>query len=115
MPARDADAYLATPSPDKRARPEEVRARIRARGPQARAGMSYGVPAFIQGLPIAGYAAGAEHCAHDPMSGAVDAALKDELAAYDTSKGAIPFPIGKPLPAALIRKLGKARMAELAE
>lgn len=115
MPARDADAYLATLSTDKRATLEKVRARIRAAAPKAKEGMSYGMPAFIQGKPIAGYAAGAKHCAYYPMSGAVVAALKAELAGYDTSKGAIRFPIGKPLPATLIRQLVKARLAELAE
>lgn len=109
-----ADTYLAKLSADKRATLEWVRKAIRAAAPGAVEGMSYGVPAFIQGKPIAGYAAGKNHCAYYPMSGAVVAALKDELEGYETSKGAIRFPVGKPLPATLIRKLVEARLAEIA-
>lgn len=114
MPARDADDYLATLSPDKRATLEKVRKAIRAAAPEAEEGMSYGMPAFILGKPIAGYAASASHCAYYPMSGAVVSKLKAELVGYETSKGAIRFPIGEPLPATLIRKLVEARLSELA-
>lgn len=115
MPAKDTDAYLAKLTPEKRATLEKVRKAIRAAAPSAEEGMSYGMPAFIQGKPIAGYAASANHCAYYPMSGAVVAALKGDLDGYDTSKGAIRFPIGKPLPATLVRKLVKARLAEIGE
>lgn len=109
------DAYLAKLGPDQRATLEKVRKAIRAAAPKAEEGMSYGLPAFILGKPIAGYSASAKHCSYFPMSGSVVAALGDELAGYDTSKGTIRFPIGKPLPAGLVRKLVKARLAELAE
>jgi len=46
------------------------------------------------------------------MSGSTVAALKAELRGYDTSKGTIRFQPEKPLPAALVRKLVKARIAE---
>ena len=108
------DAYLARLSGDKRATLEKVRKAIRAAAPNADEGLSYGMPAFIQGKPIAGYAASAKHCAYYPMSGAVTSALEAELAEYKTSKGAIRFPVGKPLPPTLIRKLVKARLAEIA-
>jgi uncharacterized protein YdhG (YjbR/CyaY superfamily) len=114
VPARSPEAYLASLSPDKRATLEKLRGAIRAAAPDAEEGMSYGMPAFIQGKPIAGYAAGANHCAYYPMSGEITTALAAELEGYETSKGAIRFPIGKPLPAALIRKLVKARLAEIA-
>ena len=115
MPAKpaDADAYLASLSANKRATLEKVRKAIRAAAPEAHEGISYGLPAFIQGKPIAGYSAGANHCAYYPMSGSVVNALKADLENYETSKGAIRFPIGKPLPLALIKKLVKARLAEI--
>jgi uncharacterized protein YdhG (YjbR/CyaY superfamily) len=112
--AKDPDAYLEQLSPEKRATLERVRKAIRAAAPEAEEGMSYGMPAFIQGKPIAGYAASANHCAYYPMSGSVVAALASDLEGYETSKGAIRFPIGKPLPATLIRKLVRARLADLA-
>ena len=115
MPAKDTDTYLAKLSADKRATLEKVRKAIRAAAPNAKEGMSYGMPCFIQGKPIARYAASANHCAYYPMSGATTEALKADLKGYETSKGAIRFPIGKPLPATLIRKLVKARLAEIAE
>jgi uncharacterized protein YdhG (YjbR/CyaY superfamily) len=108
------DAYLAQLTVGKRATLEKVRKAIRAAAPAAEEGMSYGVPAFIQGKPIAGYAASANHCAYYPMSGAIVEALEVELQGYETSKGTIRFPIGKAPPPSLIRKLVKARLVEIA-
>jgi uncharacterized protein YdhG (YjbR/CyaY superfamily) len=108
-----ANIYLSKLSPEKRATLDRVRAAIRAAAPNAEEGVSYGLPAFIQGKAIAGYAAGANHCAYYPMSGSVVRQLKADLKGYETSKGAIRFPVGKPPPAALIRKLVKARLAEI--
>jgi len=113
MPVSDVDAYLARLSADKRATLERVRKAIRAAAPDAEEGMRYGMPAFIQGKPIAGYAASTHHCACYPMSGAVVEALKSELEGYATSKGAIRFPVGKPPPPSLIRKLVHARLREI--
>jgi uncharacterized protein YdhG (YjbR/CyaY superfamily) len=107
------DEYLAKLAADKRATLERVRKAIRAAAPEAEEGMSYGMPAFLQGRPIAGYAAHAGHCTYYPMSGEVVAALAKDLEGYETTKGGIRFPVGKPLPAALIRKLVKARLAEI--
>lgn len=109
----EVDAYLGALSADKRATLEKVRRAIRAAAPRAEEGMSYGMPAFIQGKPIAGYAAAKLHCSYFPMSGAITAALADDLAGYNTSKGAIRFPIGHPPPASLIRRLVRARLAEI--
>lgn len=114
MPAKHAEAYFAKLSADKRATLEKVRKAIRAAAPNAEEGMSYGIPAFIQGKPIAGYSASARHCSYFPMSGAITAQFEDELAKYEVSKGGFNFPIGKPPAAALIRKLVKARIAEIA-
>lgn len=113
MAAKDADAYLARLSADKRVTLERVRKAIRAAAPDAEEGLSYGMPAFIQGKPLAGYSASAAHCSYFPMSGAITALFESELAKYEVSKGGFKFPIGKPPPATLIRKLVKARMAEL--
>jgi uncharacterized protein YdhG (YjbR/CyaY superfamily) len=57
------------------------------------------------------YAAFADHCSLFP-GGTVLAQLKDELTGYKTSKGTVQFPLGKPLPIALIKRILKARVAE---
>ena len=101
-------------SDDKRAALEKLRKAIRTAAPKAEEGFSYGLPAFrLNGKPLAGFGASANHCAFYPMSGSIVEAHGDELKGYDTSKGTIRFPPDKPLPAALVRKLVKARIAEI--
>jgi len=115
MPAKfkTIDDYLATVDADKRAVLEKLRKTIKSIVPKAEECFSYGLPAFrLNGKPVAAFAAAAKHCAYYPMSGSVVAALKEELKDYETSKGAIRFQADKPLPAALVRKLLKARLAE---
>ncbi len=58
------------------------------------------------------FAAFKDHCSLFPMSMAVIAAFKEDLKRFDTSKGTIRFPLDKPPPAALIKKMVKARVAE---
>lgn len=108
------EAYLAKVPEPARGTLEKIRAMIRAAAPkEAAEGISYGMPAFKYKKPLAGYAAFKDHCSLFPMSGAVVAAMKDELKAYVTSKGAIQFPLEKPMPMALVKKIVKARLAEI--
>ena len=60
---------------------------------------------------LLGFAAFSNHCSVFPGA-AVIAAFKDELKGFTTSKGTIRFPVDKPLPAALVKKLVKARIAQ---
>lgn len=114
--SRTIDEYLADQSTENRAALSNVRRAIRAVAPKAEECISYGMPAFrLNGKLIAGFRAAASHCSFHPMSGATVATLRAELAKYDTSPGTIRFSARAPLPAALIRKLVKARIAELAE
>ena|SRR6266496_1234273 len=106
------DEYLAALSPDKRAALQRLRKIIRAVAPKAEEGISYGLAAFRQNGMLVGFGAAAKHCAFYLMSSSTIAAHKDELRGYDTSKGTIRFSPDKPLPAALVRKLVKARIAE---
>src|SRR5262249_39077278 len=107
--------YLTALTVDKRSALQKIRQAIKTAVPDAEEGISYGLPAFrLDGRPLVACGAGASHCAFYPMSGVTVAALKDELKGYDTSKGTIRFPAERPLPAALIRKLVKARIAEIA-
>jgi uncharacterized protein YdhG (YjbR/CyaY superfamily) len=106
------DDYLAALSADKRAALAKLRRAIKAAAPKAEECMSYGICAFRQNGMLVGYGATAKHCAFYLMSVATVEEYKDELAGYDTGKGTIRFPPDRPLPAALVCKLVKARVAE---
>jgi uncharacterized protein YdhG (YjbR/CyaY superfamily) len=107
------DEYLAALTDDKRAALEKLRKTIKAIVPKAEECISYGLPAFrLDGKPLVAFGAAANHCAFYPMSGSTVAAHRAALKDYDTSKGAIRFAPGKPLPIGLVRKLVKARIAE---
>ena len=76
--------------------------------------LSYGAPAFkVDGQTVAGFAAYKNHLSYLPHSGTVLATLGDEVAAYETSKGALKFAVDKPLPKPLIEQLVTTRMREL--
>jgi len=106
------DEYLAALSDDKRAALEKLRKTIRAAAPKAEECISYSLPAFrLNGMLVA-FGATGNHCSFYLMSGITVDAHKDDLRGYSTSKGTIRFQADKPLPAALVRKLVKARIAE---
>ena len=108
------DGYLAALSDNKRAALAKLRNVIRAAVPRAEECISYQVPAFrLDGRMLVAFGAAARHCAFYPGSSAIEA-HKGELKAYDTSKGTIRFQAHKPLPAVLVRKLVKARIAATA-
>jgi uncharacterized protein YdhG (YjbR/CyaY superfamily) len=106
------EAYLARVGDDKRAALEALRKTIRAAAPDAEECISYQLPAFRLNGILVGFGATANHCAFYPWSGSIVAAFKNELKKYDTSKGTIRFQADHPLPAALVRRIVKARIAE---
>lgn len=108
------DAYLASLPADKRATLQKIRKAVSAAAPRAEEGFSYGLPAFrLDGRPLVAFAAAANHCSFYPMSPAVIRAHAADLKNYETSKGTIRFPVERALPGTLVRKLVKARIAEL--
>jgi len=107
------EAYLARVPEPARTTLEKVRAAIRSAAPkEAAEGISYGMPAFRYKGALVGYAAFKEHCSFFPMSAALLDTMKDDLEGYRTSKGTLQFPMDKPLPAALVKKMVKARVAD---
>ena len=107
------DEYLATVRDDQRPALEQLRKTIKSVVPKAEECISYALPAFrLDGKVVAGFGATAKHCTFYPFSGTTVAALADDLADYETSKGSIHFQPDHPLPAALVRKIVKTRLAE---
>ena len=114
MPAKPLtiDEYLEPLSKEKRVALEKLRRAIKLAAPRAEECMSYQVPAFrLSGRMLVAFGAAANHCSFYPGAFPIEA-NKDELKAYDTSKGTIRFPPERPLPATLVRKLVKSRIAE---
>jgi uncharacterized protein YdhG (YjbR/CyaY superfamily) len=109
------DEYLARLSEDKRLALQKLRKTIRAAAPRAEECISYQLPAYRFNGMLVAFGATANHCAFYPMSASTVAAYRDELKDYDTSKGTIRFQPDHPLPAALVRKLVKARIEENAD
>ena len=106
------DRYLATLSADNRAVLEKLRDQIRSAAPKAEECISYGIPGFrLNGKLLVSYGVAAKHCAFYP--GSIAQKFKRDLKDFDTSgKGTIRFSPEKPMPAALVRKIVKARIAQ---
>jgi uncharacterized protein YdhG (YjbR/CyaY superfamily) len=108
------DEYLAPLSNEKRAALEKLRRAIKSTAPKAEECISYQIPAFrLNGKMLVAFGAAVKHCAFYPGAAPVKA-CKKELKAYDTTTGTIRFPADSPLPASLVRKLVKTRIAERA-
>ena len=108
---KDIDEYLAGVPEPARGTLSKVRAAIRSAVPsQATEAITYGMPTFKYKGSLVAFAAFKKHCSLFPMSMAVIAEFKNELRDFHTFKGTIQFPLDKPLPAALLKKIVKARV-----
>lgn len=112
---KNVDEYLAGVPEPARSTLKKVRATIRSIvPPETTEAIGYRMPMFRYQGALVAYAAFSDHCSLFPMSLAVMAAFKDELKGLISSKGTIRFPLDKPLPATLLKKLVKARLNEKA-
>lgn len=109
----EVDTYLSEIEEPKRRTLQELRRTILELLPDAEEAISYGMPAYkVSGTTIAGFAAFKNHLSYLPHSGSVLAALTDDLAAYEQTKGSLHFPADQPLPRDLVRSLLSVRLAE---
>jgi uncharacterized protein YdhG (YjbR/CyaY superfamily) len=103
---KEIDDYIGSLEEPKRSTLEALRRTILEIVPEAEQGLAYGVPAFrLDGKVVAGFAAFKNHLSYLPHSGSVFPQLTEELARFQTSTGALRFPIETPLTKSLVRKL----------
>ena len=109
------DEYLAPLDDDRRAALEKLRRTVRAAAPGAEECISYGIPAFRwRGRVLVHFASAAKHLSFFPGAHPL-VVCRDDVKGFSTSKGTVRFSTDHPLPATVVRKLVKARMAEHAE
>ena len=114
MSSAEIDAYLAGVEEPKRAALQQLRETIRGIVPDAEECIAYSMPAFrLNGKVVAGFAAFKNHLAYLPHSGSVFAAMEDDLAGYQRTSGSLHFPVDKPLPKGLVKKLIDVRRRQL--
>jgi uncharacterized protein YdhG (YjbR/CyaY superfamily) len=106
------DDYLSRLPDDQRAALERLRAVIHAAAPGAEEAINYQIPTFRLNGMLVGIGARKTHCALYLMSKSTAKQFATELADYDTSTGTVRFTPERPLPASLVKKLVKARIAE---
>jgi len=110
---KNVDEYLAGVPEPARSSLNKIRAAIRsAVPPEATETISYGMPAFKYKGVLVWFAAFANHCSLFPTASVIEM-FKNELKGFATSKGTIQFPTDKPLPATLVKRMVKARVAQI--
>jgi len=110
--ATSIDEYIAEFSPETQKALEEMRALIKATAPDATETISYAIPTFdLNGKHLVHFAGYAKHVGFYPVPSAMEA-FKDELAPYRHGKGSAQFPLDKPLPTELIRRIVEFRVDE---
>jgi uncharacterized protein YdhG (YjbR/CyaY superfamily) len=109
---KNIDEYLAGVPEPARSTLAKIRAAIRSAAPEATETISYRIPAFKSEGVLVWFAAFSDHCSLFPTASIIEA-FKNELKGFSTSKGTIQFPADKPLPTALVKKIVKARVAQL--
>lgn len=112
--ARTIDEYIAEFPPATQQALRQVRALIATEAPDATETISYAIPTFdLNGRHLVHFAGFAQHIGLYPTSSGT-AAFRDELKPYKFGKGSVQFPLSKPLPLELIRRIVEFRVGEVA-
>jgi uncharacterized protein YdhG (YjbR/CyaY superfamily) len=108
------DATLAALPADQRAALQSLRRTIAAAAPSAEETISYSMPAFrYRGRALVSYSAFKTHCSFFPMSAELIETLAGQLAGFATSKGTLQFTPDHPIPADLVERIVRERMAQI--
>lgn len=105
------DAYIRRQPPDARDKLNLLRATIQAAAPKAQATIRYQIPTFQHHGNLVHFAAWKTHLGFYPAASGIGSFAK-ELAPYETSRGAVKFPLDQPLPLRLIARIVKFRVKE---
>ncbi len=112
VPAKDVESYLSSAPQELRAALENLRAAIKVAAPHAEEVISYQIPTYKYYGPLVHFVARASYCSFIAVSKTVLEKFKEELEDFDTSGTTIHFTVENPLPATLVKKIVKARVAE---
>ena len=110
-PPKTVDEYIANFPPDVQKRLGDVRQAIREAAPKAEEAIKYQIPTFVLNGNLVHFGAFKTHIGFYPTPAGIER-FKKELARYETAKGSVQFPLDKPMPLALIRKIVKTRVKE---
>ena len=105
------DAYISDFPESTQKLLQEVRSIVKQAAPQAAEVISYGMPAFRQDGMLVYFAAFKNHIGFYPIPSGI-AAFKEDLSAFECTKGSVHFPLDKPLPAELITRIVTFRLSE---
>src|SRR5215813_4305126 len=106
--------YISAAPKEARVKLREMRACIRSVAPEAAEALKWGMPGYSYKRILVTFAAHSHHIGFYPTPSAVKA-FADDLVKFSTARGSIQFPLDKPLPKALIRKITAFRVKESRE
>lgn len=111
MAFQDIDSYIEQFDPAVREKLQSLRSAIREEAPEAKEAISYGMPTFKFHGNLIHFAAYRNHIGFYPAPSGINA-FKEALSDYECSKGAIRFPMDRPLPLTLVRQIVQFRVRE---
>lgn len=113
MPAKNIDEYIASFPDEVQQILQNIRSLIKDTATKSTEAIAYGIPTFrLNGKNLVHFAGYSKHIGLYPMASGVEN-FQDEIGQYKTSKGAIQFPLNKPIPYKLIEKIVKWRMKNM--